>query len=240
MLDSRYVPEVSDQRIGEIPAGIDGVVDVVREIEAAVETIGMRTVRRPVALKVQAELEGVFAADQAEVIQEVETFVPLVIGKPRLGRNVGGVRDEIEERLRHDVIHIGGRKKLPQREVVGAALYRIEVVGYGAAEQIVRRASFLFTREADAEFVDHADGVKVWRPVDDRAVGQVLVMALEDRQVAAVSERAAAICPRIRIPGAGIHGDRDLSRGGCSPASTNPGASECRSCPATGSCSSRR
>src|SRR5579859_3073624 len=169
----------------------------------------MGSVSRPVALKVQAELESVLVADEAEVIQEVEALVSLVIREARLGRDAGRIRDEVEERLRHDVVDISARIQLTQSEPVGAALYRIKVIGNRAAKQVIRRTSLLLTGEADAELIDHGRGEGVG-PVDDGAVGEVLVMALEDWQVAAIAQRAAAIRARIGVPRAGIHGDRIL------------------------------
>src|SRR5580765_4602052 len=115
----------------------------------------MRAVGRPIAFEVDAKLEGVFAADQAEIIQEVESLVALMIREPRLSRDAGGIRHEIEECLRQNIVYVGSRVELPQRESVGAPLDGIEVVLHSAAEQVVGGTSFLLTRETYAELIDH-------------------------------------------------------------------------------------
>ena len=180
-----------------------------REIKAPVKTIGMRAVGRPIAFEVDAKRERMLAADQAEVIQEVEALVALMIWEAGLSRDARGIRHEVKESLRQNIVYVGGRVELPQGESVGAPLDGIEVVLHSAAEQVVGGASFLFTRETNAELIDHGRGEGV-SPVHHGAIGQILIMALENRKITAVTEYPAAVRSRIGIPGTRMDGDEVL------------------------------
>ena len=78
------------------------------EIEASIETIRMRAIRRPIALEVDAEFKRVLVADQREIVQEVETLVPLMIRITRISPNTRAGRNVAEIRTRHDVVLVGG------------------------------------------------------------------------------------------------------------------------------------
>src|SRR5438876_1381865 len=86
------------------------------EKKAAVETGGMRTIRGPASFKIESELESVRTAGPTEVVSNVEPRIPLVVGQAILCVKVGAVRYEIEKRLGQDIVGIGPRKELAERE----------------------------------------------------------------------------------------------------------------------------